>query len=208
MKEKMVCLLAVLIVGVCMSACSSIQEPTASRASFGGAAESFTVGNVACQTRLLKPAARPADTPKPKSESSSAREEDEISATTPTKAIGILERKLKTTDYGGVYMRGDSVVVLAVNKASVLKVINDNNLDHAVTVLPAKYSVKQLKSTYASLEKGFDRFDMTSIATLVMENRVEIVVADYSAELKAFIKSLKYSGCVKVVISNQPEEPI
>lgn len=178
------------------------------------AAESPDASSFVEQDLLLKPSSKPSATkkpvlpPEPQPKTSSYPEEIEESELMSTQIIGILERELKTTDYGGIYMKGDSIIVLTVNKAPVLKVISDNNLGDTVTTLPAKYSVKELKSTHASLDKVFEKYNMTSLSTLVKENCVEVVIATNSDRLKKFIKSLKYGECVKVVISDQTEDVV
>lgn len=174
--------------------------------------ESSDAGSFAEQDQSLKPSSKPSatkkpvHTPGPQSTASSNAKENEKPELMSIQMIGILERELKTTDYGGIYMKGDSVIVLAVNSDSVLQVISDHNLGDSVTILPAKYSVKKLAATYRSLEKVFAQYNMTSLSTLVKENCIEVVTATDSERLKKFIKSLKYGDCVKIVLSDQPEE--
>lgn len=122
--------------------------------------------------------------------------------------MAALRRGLSSADYGGIYMRGDEVIVLSVDVEAVLKVINDNDFGDAVGVLPAKYSVNQLKSAHASLERVMDKYDISSVYTAVKENRVQVVTQKHSNGLSSFIKSLKNGGCIEVMGSEKAEEPV
>lgn len=110
-----------------------------------------------------------------------------------------LEKRLSDEDFGGVYVNKGAVVVMAVNEDAVLKVVEKYRKKFAPIIIKKyEYSAAQLETVRKELGGSMKKYGISAIGTEIMKNRVVINVKEINCELKAYLDSIDYSGCVEI----------
>lgn len=110
-----------------------------------------------------------------------------------------LEKRLSDDDFGGVYVNKGAVVVMAVNEEEVLKTVEKyRKLFAPIIIKKCEYSAAQLEAVRKELGDNMEKYGISGIGTEVMKNRVVVNAKDINCELRAYLDSIAYSGCVEI----------
>lgn len=110
-----------------------------------------------------------------------------------------LEKRLSDEDHGGVYVNHGAVVVMTVNEDEVLKTVEKYRKKFApIIIKKCEYSAAQLETVRKELGDNMKKYGIMAIGTEIMKNRVVINVKEINCELKAYLDSIEYSGCVEI----------
>lgn len=110
-----------------------------------------------------------------------------------------LDKRLSDKDHGGVYVNKGAVVVMAVNEEEVLKTVEKYRKKFApIIIKKCEYSAAQLETVRKELGDNMKKYGIIAIGTETMKNRVVINVKEVNCELRAYLDSIDYSGCVEI----------
>lgn len=108
-----------------------------------------------------------------------------------------LKEKISEEDHGGIYIDGDSVIVMSVNDEEVKKYTDEFKKDlPQITLIHCRYSAKELAGVYDHLVKNVKHYNITGLSTDVINNRINVHTVKNNSELEKYLDSLENSDMI------------
>lgn len=110
-----------------------------------------------------------------------------------------LQENLSKDDHGGIYFDKSALIVRSVNDDAVTKQTEALKSTFApIIVIPCKYSMNELESVKAHLDKNVKEYGIKSLSIDMINNCVFVKLDKSSSKLDKYIKSLNNSDIVYV----------